>query len=62
MVPTKYLHVCLPMIYLYPSGAENLLTDSGIYAGGTVDLFLQGKEYSRAVRALILAYMYEAMS
>ena len=50
------------MIYLYPSGAENLLTDSGLYAGGTVDLFLQGKEYSRAVRALILAYMYEAMS
>ena len=39
---------------------KDLLVDSSVYAAGTVDQMLNGKELNRAVRALMLAY--EAMS
>ena len=42
------------------AGLRDLLVDSGVYAAGTVELFLQGKEYNRAVTAFI--YAYEALS
>ena len=42
------------------AGLRDLLVDYGVYAAGTVELFLQGKEYNRAVTAFI--YAYEALS
>jgi hypothetical protein len=39
---------------------KDLLVDSSVYAAGTVDQMLNGKEFNRAVRALML--VYEAMS
>ena len=42
------------------AGLRDLLVDSGVYAAGTAELFLQGKEYNRAVKAYI--HVYEALS
>ena len=39
---------------------KDLLVDSSVYAAGTVDQMLNGKEFNRAVRALML--VYDAMS
>jgi hypothetical protein len=33
-----------------------LLVDSSVYAAGTVDQMLNGKELNRATRAFVLAY------
>lgn len=41
-------------------GLKDLLVDSSVYAVGTVDQMLNGKEINRALRALTLAY--EALS
>jgi hypothetical protein len=38
------------------AGLKDLLVESSVYASGTVKLMLNGKEFNRAVRALILAY------
>ncbi|CAG2197605.1 unnamed protein product [Mytilus edulis] len=40
-------------------GLSDLLVDSGVYAGCTVEQMLSGKQFNRAVRALTLTY--EAM-
>ncbi|VDI38276.1 Hypothetical predicted protein [Mytilus galloprovincialis] len=37
-------------------GLKDLLVDSSVYASGTVDQMLNGKEFNRAVRALTLAF------
>ena len=37
-------------------GLRDLLVDSGVYASGTVDQMLLGKQFNRAVRGLSLAY------
>ena len=37
-------------------GLKDLLVDASVYAAGTVDQMLNGKEFNRAVRALTLAY------
>ena len=42
------------------AGLRDLPVDSGVYAAGTAELFLQGKEYNRAVKAYI--YVYETLS
>ena len=41
-------------------GLKDLLVDSSVYAAGTVDQMLNGKEFNRATRAFVLAY--EALS
>ena len=41
-------------------GLRDLLVDSGVYAGCTVDQMLSGKQLNRAIRGLTLAY--EALS
>ena len=41
-------------------GLKDLLVDSSVYAAGTVDQMLSGKEFNRATRAFALAY--EALS
>jgi hypothetical protein len=41
-------------------GLKDLLVDSSVYAAGTVDQILNGKEFNRATRAFVLAY--EALS
>jgi hypothetical protein len=41
-------------------GLRDLLVDSGVYAGCTVDQMLSGKQFNRAIRGLTLAY--EALS
>ena len=41
-------------------GLKDLLVDSSVYAAGTVDQMLNGKEFNRATRAFALAY--EALS
>jgi hypothetical protein len=38
------------------AGLRDLLVDSGVYAGCTVDQILQGKQFNRGVRAYTLAY------
>ena len=38
------------------AGFRDLLVDSGVYAGCTVDQILQGKQFNRGVRAYTLAY------
>ena len=42
------------------AGLRDLLVDSGVYAAGTAELFMQGKEYNRSVTAFI--YVYEVLS
>ena len=42
------------------AGLKDMLANSDVYAEGTVDMILQGKEFNRGIRAFILAY--EAMS
>ena len=42
------------------AGLRDLLVISEVYVLGTAELFLQGKEYNRAITALI--YIYEALS
>ncbi|KAK3108189.1 hypothetical protein FSP39_002876 [Pinctada imbricata] len=37
-------------------GLRDLLTDSGVYAGNTVEHMLHGKEFNRSTRALTLVY------
>ena len=37
-------------------GLKDLLVDSSVYAAGTVDQMLNGKEFNSAVRALMLAH------
>ena len=41
-------------------GLKDLLVDSSVYAAGTVDQMLNGKEFNHATRAFALAY--EALS
>jgi hypothetical protein len=41
-------------------GLKDVIVDSSVYAAGTVDRMLNGKEFDRAVRALTLTY--EALS
>jgi len=41
-------------------GLRDLLVDSGVYAGCTVDQMLSGKQFNRAIRGLTIAY--EALS
>ena len=38
------------------AGLRDLLSNSDVYAEGTVDMILQGKDFNRGVRAFILAY------
>ena len=38
------------------AGLRDLLVDSGVYAGCTLDQILQGKQFNRGVRAYTLAY------
>ena len=42
------------------TSCNDLLVNLEVYALGTAELFLQGKEYNRAITALI--YIYEALS
>lgn len=37
-------------------GLKDILVDSSVYAAGTVDQMMCGKQFNRAVRALILVY------
>jgi hypothetical protein len=37
-------------------GLKEILVDSSVYAAGTVDQMMCGKQFNRAVRALILEY------
>ena len=38
------------------AGLKDMLVNSDVYAEGTVDMILQGKEFNRGIRAFILAY------
>ncbi len=38
------------------AGLHHLLADSGVYAAGSVDQILTGKQYNRGIRAMTLVY------
>ena len=38
------------------AGLKDLLVESGIYAEGTVDMMLMGKQFHRSVRGLALVF------
>jgi hypothetical protein len=51
------LSILDPLLWTSPTtGLRDLLVDSGVYAGCTVDQILQGKQFNRGVRAYTLAY------